>query len=251
MLEISYRNGTYTNPLVGPRLVSTASQTTEDLFPTPASEANLLHSNLKIMAVNNSSKSGPCNAKSPSGSTGSGSTNAGSASNNCTSPGPPAARGGANSAASSSSHVLNGAIQEDAISPQRPLSSASEESESSISEDDEISFNTIKRQVRPQPQPLTISCDEITSSSAVNNPTLKQSSSSCAVLSDDSVNVMQVNGSADADPDDEGNNNGNHHSDNEVDTEADAEPDSSSTLVLKKLNNSSKATEAMIESSSS
>jgi hypothetical protein len=41
---------------------------------------------------------------------------------------------------------MNGIQIEDAISsPQRPLSSASEESESSISEDDEISFNTIKR----------------------------------------------------------------------------------------------------------
>ena len=72
---------------------------------------------------------------------------------------------------SASSVIMNGAIQDDTndggtgtndggtgdgggtsnddTSPQRPLSSASEESEdtSSFSEDDEISFNTIKRQV--------------------------------------------------------------------------------------------------------
>lgn len=132
MLEISQRNGSYRDPLVGPRLVSTACQTEEATSDTA----------FKIMEVSSSLSSKPPKSSSTC------STSGGTANE--------VEKGGGGCAGSAvSSHFMNGAIiQEDAISPQRPLSSASEgeESESSFSEDDEISFNTIKRQVKPKPQ---------------------------------------------------------------------------------------------------
>lgn len=139
MLEISQRNGSHSNPLVGPRLVSTGCQTEAPSNPIS------FDTSFKIMQVSSSS------AAHLSAST--------AASESC-SVGKPSSASGKNSTCSTSpndvekynsSHFMNGAIiQEDAISPQRPLSSASEEeSESSFSEDDEISFNTIKRQVKP------------------------------------------------------------------------------------------------------
>ena len=152
MLEISHRNGSYSNPLVGPRLVSTSCQTEELISEKKSSQDKNSSSNSnKIM----SSKQNPENSGNFS-ELGPNSKNSSQqcSNSNSTSPLRGACDGGGggdspgNSAenAKDSYLVMNGIQIEDAISsPQRPLSSASEESESSISEDDEISFNTIKR----------------------------------------------------------------------------------------------------------
>ena len=151
MLEISHRNGSYSNPLVGPRLVSTSCQTEE--ITTSEKKSPGKNSNFnKIM----SSKNNPDNSELGGSSLNPENSKNSSSNSNCTSPLRPSSgnssSGGKDSSGNSldSSLVMNGGAGipelEDAISsPQRPLSSASEESESSISEDDEISFNTIKR----------------------------------------------------------------------------------------------------------
>ena len=160
MLEISHRNGSYSNPLVGPRLVSTSCQTEELISEKKSSQDKNSSSNSnKIM----SSKQNPENSGNSCSELGPNSKNSSQqcSNSNCTSPlracdgsgggnspGNPTGNSPGNSAenAKDSYLVMNGIQIEDAISsPQRPLSSASEESESSISEDDEISFNTIKR----------------------------------------------------------------------------------------------------------
>ena len=151
MLEISHRNGSYSNPLLGPRLVSASCQTEaeqlQQVFPVEP-EVRVDESGSGNNSFNSTGNStgngGNLAAVSPTSAASISST----ASPTCsTSP---------RSSTSSSSVIMNGAIQETEIdgnngtgSPQRPLSSASEESEdtSSFSEDDEISFNTIKRQV--------------------------------------------------------------------------------------------------------
>ena len=116
MLEISHRNGSYSNPCVGPRLVSTGCQTEVAEAPSPATTSPA-SGDLAFKIIN---------VKSPLKSA-----------NNCTSN---PTQNGVDNSASTASNVA-GQV------PSRPLSSASEESESSsISEDDEISFNTIKRQ---------------------------------------------------------------------------------------------------------
>lgn len=151
MLEISHRNGSYSNPLVGPRLVSTSCQTEELISEKKSSQDKNSSSNSnKIMSSKqnpensgNSSESGAGSCLSPN------SKNSSQQCSNSNSTSPlRAGDSPGNSAenAKDSYLVMNGIQIEDAISsPQRPLSSASEESESSISEDDEISFNTIKR----------------------------------------------------------------------------------------------------------
>lgn len=145
MLEISHRNGSYSNPLVGPRLVSTSCQTEELISEKKSSQDKNSSSNSnKIMSSKqNPENSGIGNCLSPN------SKNSSQQCSNSNSTSPlRAGDSPGNSAenAKDSYLVMNGIQIEDAISsPQRPLSSASEESESSISEDDEISFNTIKR----------------------------------------------------------------------------------------------------------
>ena len=164
MLEISHRSGSYTNPLLGPRLVSASCQTDDIITST---QLELTRDELEdededhsafnpLLAVSPTSAASLSTAASPTYST--------------------SPRAGSSAA---SSVIMNGAIQDIAgdttlnetgngssstsgdtsnaessgtKSPQRPLSSASEEEEesedtSSFSEDDEISFNTIKRQV--------------------------------------------------------------------------------------------------------
>ena len=113
MLEISYRNGSYSDPLVGPRLTSKECQTDGDSSPTSNlnSAVNSLHrtsvateakgtANLKTCCVH-------CNRRSSNGS--------GQVTN------------------SSSCPSVN----------DRPVSVASS---TDSEEDDEITFNTIKRQ---------------------------------------------------------------------------------------------------------
>ena len=156
MLEISHRNGSYSNPLVGPRLVSTSCQTEELISEKKSSQDKNSSSNSnKIMSSKqnpensgNSSESGAGSCLSPNSKNSSQQCS----NSNSTSPLRACDGGGGDSPGNSAENakdsylVMNGIQIEDAISsPQRPLSSASEESESSISEDDEISFNTIKR----------------------------------------------------------------------------------------------------------
>lgn len=213
MLEISHRNGSYSNPLVGPRLVSAACQTEEMLSekkPPPHQQQSPNSASFKIMSSKNQESESLCSHDDVSDGTGvKGSKNSAEqcSNSNCTSPLRTDSANSTNSSNSSSSStgesslVMNGGVvvqietDNAAISsPQRPLSSASEESESSISEDDEISFNTIKRgaglKLLKQTSNLLVasksnpeadnvkSCDETTcSSSAVNQINLKSSSS--------------------------------------------------------------------------
>jgi len=151
MLEISHRNGSYSNPLVGPRLVSTACQTEEITISEKKSPGKNSNFN-KIMSSKNPDNSDSCSEV--GGSCLNTNSKNSSSNSNCTSPLRPSSgnssAGNSSGNSMDSSLVMNGGAGipeiEDAISsPQRPLSSASEESESSISEDDEISFNTIKR----------------------------------------------------------------------------------------------------------
>lgn len=252
MLEISHRNGSYANPLVGPRLVSSACQTEAD--GTSLSERAVekeANSKLVTSAEAEAATLKPI----PSSST----TSASSPS--CTSP--------RNS--SGSSLIMNGAIQrEDTISPQRPLSSASEESESSISEDEEISFNTIKRQVRRPELKAALFCDEagVTSNSAVNNSTSKLEPTALEINDQKLESVIQrdngdlVNGAVLAEAVKEDNNNGlNHHHDNddngakdglkEPSAEGDDVKITSGNLVKKFVNNDNNSKDAIIESTSS
>ena len=151
MLEISHRNGSYSNPLVGPRLVSTSCQTEELISEKKSSQDKNSSSNSnKIMSSKqNPENSGIGNCLSPNSKNSSqqcSNSNSTSPLRACDGGGGGDSPGNSAENAKDSYLVMNGIQIEDAISsPQRPLSSASEESESSISEDDEISFNTIKR----------------------------------------------------------------------------------------------------------
>lgn len=156
MLEISHRNGSYSNPLVGPRLVSTSCQTEELISEKKSSsqDKNSSSNSNKIMpSKQNPENSGICSELGGSCLSPNSKNSSQQCSNsNSTSPLRACDGGGGDSPGNSAENakdsylVMNGIQIEDAISsPQRPLSSASEESESSISEDDEISFNTIKR----------------------------------------------------------------------------------------------------------
>ena len=150
MLEISHRSGSYTNPLLGPRLVSASCQTDDIITSTQLEltrddlEEDEDHSAFNPLLAVSPTSAASISTASPTYST--------------------SPRG----SSAASSVIMNGAIQDigdtndgngsagdadsaSGTSPQRPLSSASEEEESedtsSFSEDDEISFNTIKRQV--------------------------------------------------------------------------------------------------------
>ena len=150
MLEISHRSGSYTNPLLGPRLVSASCQTDDIITST---QLELTRDELEDEDEDHSAFN-PLLAVSPTSA----------ASISTASPTYSTSPRGSSAA---SSVIMNGAIQDigdtndgngstgdadsaSGTSPQRPLSSASEEESedtSSFSEDDEISFNTIKRQV--------------------------------------------------------------------------------------------------------
>ena len=148
MLEISHRSGSYTNPLLGPRLVSASCQTDDIITST---QLELTRDELEDEDEDHSAFN-PLLAVSPTSA----------ASISTASPTYSTSPRGSSAA---SSVIMNGAIQDigdtndgngstgdadsSGTSPQRPLSSASEEESedtSSFSEDDEISFNTIKRQ---------------------------------------------------------------------------------------------------------
>ena len=123
MLEISHRNGSYSNPCVGPRLVSTGCQTEVEAETSPSDHPSPASGDLAFKIINKFS--------SPIKS-------ANNCTSNCTQNG------------IENPSVVSGELRGDKAE-MRPLSSASEESESSsISEDDEISFNTIKRQIAPK-----------------------------------------------------------------------------------------------------
>ena len=123
MLEISNKNGSYSNPCVGPRLVSTGCQTEVEAETSPSDHPSPASGDLAFKIINKFS--------SPIKS-------ANNCTSNCTQNG------------IENPSVVSGELRGDKAE-MRPLSSASEESESSsISEDDEISFNTIKRQIAPK-----------------------------------------------------------------------------------------------------
>lgn len=134
MLEISFRNGSYTDPLVGPKMVTRSCQTEQP----PATTKN---SNISTTL-------------SPSATTTSIDKSSGIGKNSYgfSSSGRPLNDSDHENGRATSS--LNGTASPTPISSSceslRPLSSASEESEetSSTSDDDEIIFNTIKRQVK-------------------------------------------------------------------------------------------------------
>jgi len=181
MLEISHRNGSYSNPLVGPRLVSAACQTEEMVSERKIPSNHQQQSNsasFKIM----SSKNPDSHEDVSDGINVKGSKNSAEqcSNSNCTSPLRTDSANSSNSSNSStsseSSLVMNGGkiqIETDAVSsPQRPLSSASEESESSISEDDEISFNTIKRGAGLKLKKTHSNLLVAVKQTAVNNPEL-------------------------------------------------------------------------------
>ena len=129
MLEISFRNGSYTDPLVGPKMVTRAIQT-----EPPTSTASALSSSLS-----------PSSSSTTVDQTSGGVKIYGYSQTNRTEEnhenGRPTSSLNGN-ALSTPNSASNESL--------RPLSSASEESEetSSISDDDEIIFNTIKRQVK-------------------------------------------------------------------------------------------------------
>ena len=153
MLEISHRSGSYANPLLGPRLVSASCQT-DDIITSTQLELTRDLDELEEEEDEDHSAFNPLLAVSPTSA----------ASISTASPTYSTSPRGSSAA---SSVIMNGAIQDigdtndgngstgdadsaSGTSPQRPLSSASEEESedtSSFSEDDEISFNTIKRQV--------------------------------------------------------------------------------------------------------
>jgi hypothetical protein len=128
MLEISFRNGSYSDPLVGPKMVTraiqtepptaTASANSSSLSPSASSTAVDKTSGVKIYGYSQTSRTEENheNGRPLSSLNGTALSTPNSASNESL----------------------------------RPLSSASEESEetSSISDDDEIIFNTIRRQVK-------------------------------------------------------------------------------------------------------
>lgn len=162
MLEISHHNGSYSNPLAGPRLVSTGCQTDTEVIKSDEKDPS---------AFNNPSVSSDASSSPPAAAVSDPLLTPAadhSTTTTCTSPQISGSSPGAASP-SSSNLVINGALQDEVASPQRPLSSASEESESSFSEDDEISFNTIKRQIKPMIP--VINCDQNTAVSHNNHST--------------------------------------------------------------------------------
>ena len=133
MLEISFRNGSYSDPLVGPKMVTRGCQTE---LPRPsATTSSTLSASVSAVASNS-------NEKSPSGKTPLGYSSG-------SKPAPDEVRPTSSLNGTSSTSCEN----------LRPLSSASEDSEetSSISDDDEIIFNTIKRQVKKPGPDLILS----------------------------------------------------------------------------------------------
>ena len=153
MLEISHRNGSYSNPCVGPRLVSTGCQTevAETPPPHPASPAS---GDLAFKIIN---KFSPIKS-------------ANNCTSNCTQ------NGIENPALAAGERGNNGAEM-------RPLSSASEESESSsISEDDEISFNTIKRQIAPKSKCDSSTVTSLTTTNLSNGSSKNNGSSISAEI---------------------------------------------------------------------
>jgi len=252
MLEISHRSGSYTNPLLGPRLVSASCQTDDIITST---QLELTRDELEdededhsafnpLLAVSPTSAASLSTAASPTYST--------------------SPRAGSSAA---SSVIMNGAIQDIAgdttlnetgngssstsgdasnaensgtKSPQRPLSSASEEEEesedtSSFSEDDEISFNTIKRQVpahaiskevntRPTVDVKSSAVKSATPTTAalktIEATTTTAMAESKVVKSDGDVNC--VNGD---------NNNGLNHDDNGVKSEVTSTPNDEITTT--------------------
>ena len=133
MLEISFRNGSYSDPLVGPKMVTRGCQTE---LPRPsATTSSTLSASVSAVASNS-------NEKSPSGK-----TPLGYSSGSKLAPDDVRPTSSLNGTSSTSCENL------------RPLSSASEDSEetSSISDDDEIIFNTIKRQVKKPGPDLILS----------------------------------------------------------------------------------------------
>ena len=133
MLEISFRNGSYSDPLVGPKMVTRGCQTE---LPRPsATTSSTLSASVSAVASNS-------NEKSPSGKTPQGYSSG-------SKPAPDEVRPTSSLNGTSSTSCEN----------LRPLSSASEDSEetSSISDDDEIIFNTIKRQVKKPGPDLILS----------------------------------------------------------------------------------------------
>lgn len=134
MLEISFRNGSHSDPLVGPKMVTRSCQTEPPTTKSTKTTANISDSLSPAPSA--------ANEKSPSPAT-SGKSSFGFSSGNR-----PLEENHENNGRAS----LNGTSSPNPSSDNnvRPLSSASEESEetSSISDDDEIIFNTIKRQVK-------------------------------------------------------------------------------------------------------
>lgn len=133
MLEISFRNGSYSDPLVGPKMVTRGCQT--ELPHPSATTSSTLSASVSAVASNS-------NEKSPSGKTPLGYSSG-------SKPAPDEVRPTSSLNGTSSTSCEN----------LRPLSSASEDSEetSSISDDDEIIFNTIKRQVKKPGPDLILS----------------------------------------------------------------------------------------------
>ena len=136
MLEISFRNGSHSDPLVGPKMVTKSCQTEP---PPPTANTTATTSNISATL---SPAPSTANEKSPSPAS-SGKSSFGFSSGNR-----PLDENHENNGRAS----LNGTSSPNPSSDNliRPLSSASEESEetSSISDDDEIIFNTIRRQVK-------------------------------------------------------------------------------------------------------
>ena len=134
MLEISCRNGSYTDPLVGPKMVTRRCQTEQ---PPATMKNSNISTTLSPSATTTSLEK----------SSGVGKNSYGFSSSGRPLNDPEHENGRATSS-------LNGTASPTPISSSceslRPLSSASEESEetSSTSDDDEIIFNTIKRQVK-------------------------------------------------------------------------------------------------------
>ena len=152
MLEISHRNGSYSNPCVGPRLVSTGCQT--EVAEAPPFTASPASGDLAFKIIN---KFSPIKS-------------ANNCTSNCTQ------NGIENPALAAGERGNNGAEM-------RPLSSASEESESSsISEDDEISFNTIKRQIAPKSKCDSSTVTSLTTTNLSNGSSKNNGSSISAEI---------------------------------------------------------------------
>ena len=153
MLEISNKNGSYSNPCVGPRLVSTGCQT--EVAEAPPFTASPASGDLAFKIIN---KFSPIKS-------------ANNCTSNCTQ------NGIENPGGALAERGNNGDL--------RPLSSASEESESSsISEDDEITFNTIKRQITSPKS----KCDSSTVTSNLNGSSKNNGSSIAEIDNNNGLN---------------------------------------------------------------